>query len=117
MGVLEDHELAYCIGSLSKILVATAAIILIDQTPGNEALKDAWNHTIYEHLSVHLRFDGPEPTISHLFYHTSGIPSINDFVLGPDGTVMLSGDSFIRMVEEISQEVKSRTPAEDHGWK
>ncbi|KFZ04765.1 hypothetical protein V502_09997, partial [Pseudogymnoascus sp. VKM F-4520 (FW-2644)] len=104
LGVLEDHEMTYCIGSLSKILVATAAIILIDQTPGIEALKDAWDHTIFEHLGVQLRSDGPEPTISHLFSHTSGIPSVNDFLLGPDGTVMLSEDSFIHMVEEISQE-------------
>ncbi|KFY19221.1 hypothetical protein V493_08075 [Pseudogymnoascus sp. VKM F-4281 (FW-2241)] len=100
--------MTYCIWSLSKILVATAAIILIDQTPGIVALKDAWDYTIYKHLRIQLRSDGTEPTISYLFSHTSGIPSVNDFLLGLDGNVMLSEDSFIHMVEKISQE---RNPA------
>lgn len=117
---LQDHELTYCIGSLSKILVATAAIILIDQmrpTLGKEKLQIAWHDTILKHLGVQLRSEGSEPTISQLLDHTSGIPSLNDFIFGPDGTVLLSMGSFVSMVEKISQEVNSRTPTKDYGWR
>jgi CubicO group peptidase (beta-lactamase class C family) len=118
-----DHVTTYCIGSISKILVATATIILLDQLAQPEDSKykdlhDAWKDSISKHLDIMVRrLSGPDTTISELLYHFNGLPSINDFILGPDGTVLMSKQKFLTTANKIIQEIHAHTSKKDHGWR
>ncbi|KFZ02706.1 hypothetical protein V500_00006 [Pseudogymnoascus sp. VKM F-4518 (FW-2643)] len=118
-----DHTTSYCIGSISKILVATAAIILIDQIAECEdtkymPLRNAWKDSISKHLDIMLRRQhGPDTTISQLLYHFNGPPSMNDFIFGPDGTVLLSKKEFLTTASKIIKDIHAQTSTDDYGWR
>ncbi|KAI9861604.1 MAG: hypothetical protein M1813_005214 [Trichoglossum hirsutum] len=121
-----DHErddiIAYGIGSLTKIFVAYAVIVLVDKLAKSsdpedakyEALTEAWKRGIHKYLKISLP---QEPTIQNLLSHYQNLPSINDFLFGPDGTVLMSKGDFLDVAGRIASEVYECTNEADIGWR
>jgi CubicO group peptidase (beta-lactamase class C family) len=121
-----DHErddtTVYGIGSLTKIFVAYAVIILVDKLAKSndleegkyEGLTEAWKRGIHKYLKISLP---QEPTIENLLSHYHNLPSMNDFLFGPDGAVLMSKDDFLEVAGRIANDDYECTNKEDIGWR
>ncbi|KAI9773958.1 MAG: hypothetical protein M1839_001970 [Geoglossum umbratile] len=117
-----DGTTVYGIGSLTKIFVAYAVIILVDKLAKSndlgegtyETLREAWKRGIHKYLKISLP---QEPTIENLLSHYQNLPSMNDFLFGPDGTVLMSKDDFLEVAGRIANEDYKCTNEEDIGWR
>jgi CubicO group peptidase (beta-lactamase class C family) len=54
---------------------------------------------VRKYLNITLPGD---PTIDNLLSHFKGLPSMNDFLFGPDGTVLMTKDEFLEVAEQIA---------------
>lgn len=105
----QNDTIIYDIGSITKIFVAYALVILIERLAKSDDpncdkfrnLQDAWNKGVRKYL--HITLPG-EPTIDNLLSHFKGLPSMNDFLFGPDGTVLMTKDEFPEIAEHIAWE-------------
>jgi CubicO group peptidase (beta-lactamase class C family) len=123
---VEHHTIVFCVGSLSKPLMAAAIIITIKKLvksadPTNQTLQNlqnAWEIGICKSLCGSSLHDGnmPEPTLEELLLHICGPPSMNDLILGPDGTVLISREDFLSVAQHVSKEVHTRTGKNRAEW-
>jgi CubicO group peptidase (beta-lactamase class C family) len=104
-----DGTMLYNIGSLTKIFVAYALVILVERLASSDdpeygrfrELREAWNKGVGKYLDIRLP---GEPTIDNLLSHFKGLPTMNDFIFGPDGTVLMTTDEFPEIAEHIAWE-------------
>jgi CubicO group peptidase (beta-lactamase class C family) len=104
-----NDTVLYDIGSLTKIFIAYALVILVERlAKSNDPncdrfrdLQDAWDKGVRKYLNITLP---REPTIDNLLSHFKGLPSMNDFLFGPDGTVLTTKDEFPEIAEHIAWE-------------
>ncbi|RDW82348.1 hypothetical protein BP6252_03460 [Coleophoma cylindrospora] len=121
----DNHELGhlttYCIGSVTKVFVAMGAIILLEQLAEAEGtvypkLHKLWRESISAHLDliVKRQFDR-DPALSDVLCHDGGLVSMNDFILGPDGKVLISKAAFLELVQQVTLEI--HPSGEDSTWR
>jgi CubicO group peptidase (beta-lactamase class C family) len=104
-----NDTILYDIGSLTKIFIAYALVILIERLAKSDdpdcdrfrGLQDAWDKGVRKYLDITLP---GEPTVDNLMSHYKGLPSMNDFLFGPDGTVLMTKDEFPKIAEHIARE-------------
>jgi CubicO group peptidase (beta-lactamase class C family) len=104
-----DDTILYNIGSLTKMIIAFAFVILVERlAESNDQdclrfrdIRDAWNKSLQNFLNIDLP---GQPTISNLLSHFRGLPSMNDFLFGPDGTVLITKEEFPEIAEHIAWE-------------
>jgi CubicO group peptidase (beta-lactamase class C family) len=106
----EQHDtIIYEIGSLTKMFIAYALVILVERLAKSDdpncdrfrELQEAWDKGVRKYLNIALPGD---PTIDNLLSHFKGLPSMNDFLFGPDGTVLMTKDEFPKIAEYIASE-------------
>ncbi len=104
-----NDTILYEIGSLTKMFIAYALVILVERLAKSEDpnfyrfrdLQEAWDKGVRKYLNITLP---GEPTIDNLLSHFKGLPSMNDFLFGPDGTVLMTKDEFPKIAEHIAWE-------------
>jgi CubicO group peptidase (beta-lactamase class C family) len=104
-----NDTILYDIGSLTKIFIAYALVILVERLAKSDDptcnrfrdLQDAWDKGVRKYLNITLP---GEPTIDNLLSHFKGLPSMNDFLFGPDGTVLMTKDEFLEIAEHVALE-------------
>ncbi|RDW75669.1 hypothetical protein BP5796_06490 [Coleophoma crateriformis] len=115
------HLTTYCIGSVTKVFVAMGAIILLEQLAEAEGtvypeLHKVWTESISAHLNfVVKRKFGRDPTLSDILCHNGGLVSMNDFILGPDGKVLIPKAAFLELVQQVTLEI--HPSKEDSTWR
>lgn len=105
----QDGTIIYNIGSLTKLFVAYALVILIERLANSDdpecgrfrELREAWAKGVDKYLDIRLPRD---PTIDNLLSHFKALPSMNDFIFGPDGTVLITTDEFPEIAKHVAWE-------------
>ena len=102
----------YCIGSLTKIFIAYCLIILIQDAAneGNpsddefvEREEKLWDLSIEEHLGIELP---GTPSIEDVVSHLKELPSLNDFMFGPDGKVLIRKEQFPEIASHLAAAIE-----------
>jgi CubicO group peptidase (beta-lactamase class C family) len=104
-----NDTVLYDIGHLTMMFTAYALVILVERLAKSDDpncdrfrdLQDGWDRGVQKFLNITLPGN---PTIDNLLSHFKGLPSMNDFLFGPDGTVLMTKDEFPEIAEHIAWE-------------
>ena len=119
----DDGTKVYRIGSVTKLLIAIALHLIMDVYRVSEKLEHqryshltGWNQSYVEALNSSRagRIMDPllgDPSIQHILLHFKGIPDVNRIILAPDGTQLMSRETFITVASRLS-----RFPGVGAGW-
>ncbi|KIM93727.1 hypothetical protein OIDMADRAFT_61364 [Oidiodendron maius Zn] len=117
---LDDNgSTIYAIGSLTKLLISLLLMIIIDKLSASkedkhkryrklgEEFSDPWN---VEFTILFNRFSKTEiadipgnPKLWHILTHFNSLPPMTHVLLGPDGTSLMSKESFLKVAPRLAQ--------------
>lgn len=105
----------FAVASQTKIFIALALFLVIQELR-DDGQDDVWNTTFTELFNQYrqrlkMRPLPRNPTVKDLLVHRNGLPDLNDFLLAPDGTPLLSKENFLRVVPDLCGEERNEPDA------
>ena len=115
----DDGSIIYAIASLTKLLISLLVMIIIDELPTSEKeeheqyrilrkeFSDPWNAkftTLFNRFSDTKIENIPgNPTLWHILTHFNSLPPMTHVLLGPDGTSLMSKESFLKVAPHLAK--------------
>ena len=115
----DDGSTIYAIGSLTKLLISLLLMIIIDELPTSKEkdheqyrilrkeFSDPWNAeftTLFNRFSKTKIDDIPgNPRLWHILTHFNSLPPMTHVLLGPDGTSLMSKESFLKVAPRLAK--------------
>lgn len=104
----EGSTTVFAIASMTKIFIALAMFLVVQDLPDvdKDEIWDTKFTDVFKRYSqrLEIRLLPGDPTVKDLLVHRHGVPDLNDFLLAPDGTPLLSKESFLKIVPDLYKE-------------
>jgi CubicO group peptidase (beta-lactamase class C family) len=115
-----DDSTIYCIASITKILIALLLSIIVDGLSLSQELKhrryralrkfatDPWKTSFTSLFNcfskTKIALLPQDPTLLQVLLHFNSLPPITHILLGPDGTSLMSRESFLRVAPRLAND-------------
>lgn len=117
---IKDDGRIFAGASLFKIFIATAVSLAVeklsvssDPTTKYHRLQNAWDRVFTEVFnecseSIHIKPLCGNPTVRELLFHYKGPYDINHLIFAPDGSPLLSKDTFLSKISQYTWKTRQR---------
>lgn len=116
-----DDRTIYCIASITKVLIALLLAIIVDRLSLSQERKhkryralrqftqEPW-HTSFTSLfnrfsKIKIALLPQDPSLLQVLLHFNSLPPITHVLLGPDGTPLMSRESFLRVAPRLAKDL------------